>query len=87
MKKLIDTLLRLKLEWRRFSQGGEMTYRDWKQALHYFITRGLLQKPYKCSYCTKFHLTSHDVYYEHLSMDFRKGFNEWFDSEIYDVTI
>ena len=33
MEKIINTLLRWKLELRRFFQGGEMVERDWKQLL------------------------------------------------------
>lgn len=30
MKNLTDTLLRWRLEWKRYRQGGELTMSDWK---------------------------------------------------------
>jgi len=51
----------------------------WKASLEFFITRGWRGTPYKCPYCTKFHLTHHFVEFPKKQ---KEDFNKWFGAEV-----
>ncbi len=56
----------------------------WAAALTLYIQTGKYLAAYGCLHCHKFHLTSRPGI--EPPNEWKQGFNEWFGSEVYEIT-